>query len=122
MIMNLITGEGEASVPSTPDILIDLLFLPQAVAVVAAEQQTVVVERVDVVEDDDTKNNRPFRLQNQIKFTNDEIKVFLINIFTCWLTLIRLGRERSCKKTGGRLQLASRAIYLIFVNLNSIYY
>ena len=34
---NLITGEGEASVPSTPDILMDLLFLPQAVAVAAAE-------------------------------------------------------------------------------------
>ena len=32
-MINLITGDGEAWVPSFPDISIDLLFLPQAVTV-----------------------------------------------------------------------------------------
>ena len=74
--MNLITGVGEASVSSSPDISIDLLFfLPQAVKPVAAEKQIVLVKTVDVVEDDETKNNRPFRLQNQIIFINSEMKV-----------------------------------------------
>ena len=41
----------------------------------AAEKQIVLVKTVDVVEDDETKNNRPFRLQNQIIFINSEMKV-----------------------------------------------
>ena len=67
-MINLLTGEGEAWVSWSPDISMDLLFLAQAVrvTVLVVKKQRVVVERVDVVETDDTKNSRPFRLQNQI--------------------------------------------------------
>ena len=58
---------------------------------------------VEVVEDDDTKNNFLLRLQNKIIFLS-ETKIFIF--FTCWLMLALLERERSCKKSGGRLQQA----------------
>ena len=71
-----ITGEGEARNLSCPDISIDLFFFPQAaVRAALVDQQTVVVRTVDVVEDDDTKNNLPFRLQSKIIFII-EIEVF----------------------------------------------
>ena len=81
-MMNLSTGVGEASASSSLDISIDLLFLPQAVrvTVLVVKKQSVVVERVDVVEDDDTKNNFAFRLQNHIIFNQNT--GFLL-IFTC---------------------------------------
>merc|ERR1712150_252456 len=61
---SLRTGVGEAWDPSYPDISMDLFFLPVQAAVRAAivDQQTVVVRTVEVVEDDDTKNNFRLRL------------------------------------------------------------
>ena len=100
-MMNLITGEGEAWVPSSLDISMDLLFLPQAVSVtvLVVKKQSVVVDIVDVVETDDTKNNRPFRLRNQI-ILND----FSFIKFTCWVMPTLFGLESGCKKAIGRLQ------------------
>ena len=59
------------------------------------------METVEVVEEDETKNNRPFRLGIQIIS-----KVFVFILFTCLLMPTRFGRKRSCKKTVGRLQQA----------------
>ena len=62
----------------------------------------MLMVEVDVVEE--TKNKRPFRLQNQIKVT---IENEIFKIFTCCLMPSRLGRERSCKERGGILLTGS---------------
>ena len=93
---------GSASL-SILSIIALLFFLPQVprAGVVVLLQQRVVVETVEVVEEDETKNNRPFRLGIQII-----IKVFVFILFTCLLMPTRFGRKRSYKKTVGRLQQA----------------
>ena len=117
-MMNLITGEGEAWVPSSLDISMDLLFLAQAVrvTVLVVKKQSVVVEIVDVVETDDTKNNRPFRLQNKI-ILNEK---FLIK-FTCWVMPTHFGLESGCKKATGRLQQALTSLICKRLNVMTIY-
>ena len=67
------------------------------------------MERVDVVETDDTKNNRPFRLQNKIM----KIEVFSYNIYLLPDGSLFWAREE--------LQINSRKITAKII-LNSILY